>query len=131
MGRTRKNNETIGRDFGLGVKRVRERQGWKQEALAFEVGYGDRSQIAKIETGRTVPSLDKALRLSEILKVPVAAFVLIGQGVASAPEEPCLADTLREYVTISPGNASSSGLDRYALGSYSWLVSPPLAHAVG
>jgi transcriptional regulator with XRE-family HTH domain len=79
MARTKKSDENLGKTFGLGVKRVRENQGMKQETLAMEVGYGDRSQIAKIETGKTVPSLDKALRLAETLQVPVEAFMKIGQ----------------------------------------------------
>lgn len=87
MARPRKTNDALGKVFGLGVKRVRERQGLKQEALAFEVGYGDRSQIAKIETGKTVPSLDKALRLAATLQVPLEAFMVIGRGEIDAPEK--------------------------------------------
>ena len=89
MARPRKSDDAdaIGKVFGLGVKRVREKYGMKQEVLALEVGYGDRSQIAKIETGKTVPSLDKALRLAKILQVPLEAFVCIGRGELDAPDK--------------------------------------------
>ena len=91
VARQKRTDDVIGKCFGLGVKRIREGRGIKQEALAIDVGYGNRSQIAKIETGKTIPSLDKALRLAAILQVTVETFVLIGSRESHLGSEQCLA----------------------------------------
>ncbi len=69
---------TIEAVFGRGLKRVRTQQGMKQEVLARLAGYVNHSNIAKIEGGKTLPSLDKALALARILNVPIEAFVAEG-----------------------------------------------------
>ena len=69
---------TIESIFGRGLKRVRKQQGMKQETLARLAGYVNHSNVAKIEGGKTLPSLDKALTLARILNVPVEAFILEG-----------------------------------------------------
>lgn len=52
------------------IKEYREVLGWTQEQLARKSGVG-RSTISEAESGRHVPSLEAALRISEALEVPV------------------------------------------------------------
>lgn len=64
--------------FGHGLKRIRKRRGMKQQALATATGYKDHTNIVKMEGGKTLPSLGKALELARVLQVPVEAFVYEG-----------------------------------------------------
>ena len=80
MGRTKIPDGDLKEWFGLGVQKLREAHGMKQQTLAHAVGYGDHSQIAKIEGGHSVPSLDKALRLATTLHVPLEMIVRVGRG---------------------------------------------------
>lgn len=72
--------ESVSVVFGQGMRRIREAQGMKQETLARLAGYGDHSNIAKIEGGKTLPSLAKGLRLAEVLQVSLDAFMIAGKG---------------------------------------------------
>ena len=81
---TKESNPLAAR-VGEKIRQLRKARGWKQEALALEVGYGSRSAIASIENGFVLPSLDKALDIARVLGVPLAELVdessLEGRGI--------------------------------------------------
>lgn len=52
------------------IKEYREMLGWTQEQLAQKSGIGQ-STISEAESGKHVPSLEVALRISEALEVSV------------------------------------------------------------
>jgi len=54
--------------FGAAVKRLREKRGLTQEALAHEAGITS-SYAGQVERGRRVPSLTVVLKLARALKV--------------------------------------------------------------
>ena len=60
---------------GEKIRMFRKARGWKQEALALEVGYGSRSAIASIENGFVLPSLDKALEIARVLGVHLSDLI--------------------------------------------------------
>jgi transcriptional regulator with XRE-family HTH domain len=55
--------------FGRRVKHLREASGLSQDALATAIGYGSRSSIANIESGRQEPPLSIALTLADFFGV--------------------------------------------------------------
>ena len=71
---TKESNPLAAR-VGENIGQLQKARGWKQEALALEVGYGSRSAIASIENGFVLPSLDKALQIAQVLGVPLAALI--------------------------------------------------------
>ena len=48
---------------------------WTQESLAEAVGYENHTIIAKIESGLSLPSLDKAFAISEVLAVSLDSLL--------------------------------------------------------
>lgn len=56
--------------FAIQLKRIRLREGFTQNQLAFESGL-TLSQIARIETARTNPTLSTVFRLARTLNVPL------------------------------------------------------------
>ena len=53
------------------IRSLREKQGMSQEQLAAQLGYTDRSSIAKIETGKIGLSQRKLQQMSRVLNVSV------------------------------------------------------------
>jgi transcriptional regulator with XRE-family HTH domain len=76
--------------LGRIIQRLREAQGMKQEVLAAEVGYTNRSTIAQIENGWTLPSVDKVLKIAHVLGVH-PGVLLDEHGV-----EGCLAENVMQ-----------------------------------
>ena len=58
------------RKRGMRLKRLREKRGWTQQALAEKVGVA-RVTIGRIEIGNRKPSLELLERLAKVLKVKV------------------------------------------------------------
>lgn len=54
--------------FGRQIKKLRQRQGLSQEALAYEAGI-HRTYIGSIERGERNPSLNNIYRIAKVLKV--------------------------------------------------------------
>ena len=93
---TVEDERTLETAFGRGLRRIRKQQKMKQEALAQAAGYKDHTNIVKMEGGKTLPSLGKALLLARILQVPVEAFVVDGYTSEG------LEQTYREMLAASP-----------------------------
>ena len=55
--------------FGENLKKVRNREGLSQEALALKVGISS-SSIARIETGKINTTISTAMHIAEKLDVP-------------------------------------------------------------
>jgi len=58
------------------VRRLRGEWGWSQQVLARKSFIRQRT-ISDIECGKTTPTLDTLLHLSEALKVPVLALLIV------------------------------------------------------
>ncbi len=58
------------RKRGMRLKRLREKRGWTQQALAEKVGVA-RVTIGRIEIGNRKPSLELLERLAKTLRVKV------------------------------------------------------------
>lgn len=54
---------------GKKIHDLRKERGMKQETLATAVGYTNRSTIAQIENGLTLPSVDKVVEIARALGV--------------------------------------------------------------
>lgn len=79
------------------IKALREQRGLSQEALALQVGYRDRSSIAKVEAGKVDLSQSKIAAFAAALDVTPAE--LLGWGEAQAKLQSAgmtLADTAQE-----------------------------------
>ena len=59
---------------GYLVKKNREEQGYKQQALAMEVGISQ-SYLSKIESGKLQPRLDEFFKIASILHKPLDSFI--------------------------------------------------------
>lgn len=66
------------------ITRLRHLNGWTQEELADRIG-ANMSHIARIETGRHAPSLDKLIKLAQVFHVTVDELI-VAQQPASARE---------------------------------------------
>lgn len=62
------------RELGARIRKLREKKGLTQEALADAVGMM-RSNISRIEAGKHHPTLDTLERIAKALKVPVAEII--------------------------------------------------------
>lgn len=49
------------------VRELREKRGMTQDELARKIGYSNKSAIAHIESGRSIPPLDKMLAIADAL----------------------------------------------------------------
>jgi len=58
-------------EFGKNLKKVRNREGLSQEALALKVGISS-SSVARIETGKINTTVSTAMHIAEKLDVPFA-----------------------------------------------------------
>ena len=63
----KKNTESTG--IGKRICKSREDKGLQQKDLALLLGYKSRTSVSKLENEETIPTIDIALRLSEILEV--------------------------------------------------------------
>ena len=66
--------------FGIGVRQVREAQGWSQERLA-ENSNLNRSYIGEIERGVVIASLLTVEKLAAALRLTPAALLSYGETV--------------------------------------------------
>ena len=69
------NAKTFAKAFGKSVRKYRKACGMKQEDLGQSSGYDDHSIISKIETGKSLPSLEQAFVLARVLHKPLESFV--------------------------------------------------------
>lgn len=60
--------------FAVRLKRLRERKGLTQEALAMKAGVS-RAYLSRLEMGRHDPPLSQLRKLAKALRVKVAALV--------------------------------------------------------
>lgn len=56
---------------GRMVRMLREREGWSQAQLAQRLGYDSTAAISMIETGKALPSLDKAIEMAGLFHTTV------------------------------------------------------------
>ena len=66
--------------FGIGVRQLREAQGWSQERLA-EHSNLNRSYIGEIERGCVIASLVTVAKLAAALKLTPSALLTHGENV--------------------------------------------------
>jgi len=66
--------------FGIGVRQLREAQGWSQEKLA-ENSNLNRSYIGEIERGRVIASLITVEKLALALKLAPSALLTRGEAI--------------------------------------------------
>jgi len=67
--------------FGIGVRQLREAQGWSQERLA-ENSNLNRSYIGEIERGCAIASLVTVEKLASALKLTPSALVTRGEAIS-------------------------------------------------
>ncbi|WP_265214426.1 helix-turn-helix domain-containing protein [Herbaspirillum lusitanum] len=67
--------------FGIGVRQLREAQGWSQERLA-ENSNLNRSYIGEIERGCAIASLVTVEKLAVALKLTPSALVTRGEAIS-------------------------------------------------
>ena len=72
------------RGFGLGVRQLREAQGWSQEQLA-ENSNLNRSYVGEIERGRVIASLLTVEKLAQALKLTPSALLTHGEAIDHPP----------------------------------------------
>ncbi|HEY0142195.1 MAG TPA: helix-turn-helix transcriptional regulator [Thermoanaerobaculia bacterium] len=70
------------REFGVRLSQLRERQQLSITQLASRIGV-DYMQVSRYEKGQTLPSLETAVRLAQVLKVSLDQLV-----TGSEPAEP-------------------------------------------
>ena len=93
----------LGTLIGKNVEMHRRRLGLVQKQLSAKVGYADHSQIAKIESGTTLPHLDKALALAHCFNITLDALVGESKMPAQATEAAGIVRNLPEelqYATV-------------------------------
>ena len=73
-----KSGTALIRNFGLGVRRLREARGWSQEDLA-EHSDLNRSFIGEIERGAATPSLVTVAKLSQAFELAPSVLVRHGE----------------------------------------------------
>lgn len=59
--------------LGARIRELRKAQGMAQEQLAEALGV-EQQYMSRIELGRSYPSLDRLIRIAEILKVPLPSL---------------------------------------------------------
>jgi transcriptional regulator with XRE-family HTH domain len=65
-----RSQQALALSIGKRIHDLRKERGMKQATLAFEAGYTNRSTIAQIENGLTLPSVDKVIEIARALGVP-------------------------------------------------------------
>ncbi|MGV7210654.1 helix-turn-helix domain-containing protein [Oxalobacteraceae bacterium A2-2] len=73
------------RGFGIGVRQLREAQGWSQERLA-ENSNLNRSYIGEIERGRVIASLVTVEKLAAALQLTPSALLTRGENISRQQE---------------------------------------------
>lgn len=68
------------------ITRLRHLNGWKQGELAARIG-ANLSHIARIETGRHAPSLDKLIKLAQVFHVTVDELIVEQQPMSARDAE--------------------------------------------
>ncbi|WLI90807.1 helix-turn-helix transcriptional regulator [Massilia sp. R2A-15] len=74
---------TLGRSFGIGVRRLREERCWSQEQLAEQAGL-NRSYVGEIERGDVSVSLCTVAKLADAFGLAPSALVGRGESIAVA-----------------------------------------------
>ena len=74
---------TLVRSFGIGVRQLREAQGWSQEQLA-ENSNLNRSYVGQSERGRVIASLLTVEKLALALKLTPSALLTRGEMVSDS-----------------------------------------------
>jgi transcriptional regulator with XRE-family HTH domain len=59
--------------FGARIRELRKAQGLTQEQLADFLGI-EQKHVSLIELGKSYPSLDRLMRIAEVLKVPLPSL---------------------------------------------------------
>jgi transcriptional regulator with XRE-family HTH domain len=59
--------------FGARIRELRKAQGLSQEQLSEVIGI-DQKHMSRIELGKSYPSLDRLMRIAEVLKVPLPSL---------------------------------------------------------
>jgi transcriptional regulator with XRE-family HTH domain len=59
--------------FGARIRELRRGQGLSQEQLSEVIGI-DQKHMSRIELGKSYPSLDRLMRIAEVLKVPLPSL---------------------------------------------------------
>lgn len=70
--------------FGRRIKELRKIRGLSQEQLGEQIGI-DQKHMSKIELGKSYPSLDRLMRITEVLNVPLPTLFEFGH-LNTAPE---------------------------------------------
>jgi transcriptional regulator with XRE-family HTH domain len=78
---------TLVRGFGLGVRKLREAQGWSQERLA-EHSNLNRTYVGEIERGVVIPSLLTVEKLAAALHMTPSALLTHGEALRPVPSAP-------------------------------------------
>jgi transcriptional regulator with XRE-family HTH domain len=94
--------------FGRRVKHLREANGLSQDALATAIGYGSRSSIANIESGRQEPPLSIALALADFFGVRLEA--LTADEPAESPDPASIA--VRAFLAGLPPHKRQTAVDK-------------------
>lgn len=106
---------TSTRSVALRIKECRTRQGLSQEALANELGYKDRSMIAKIEAGRVDLPTTKLMQIANVFDMPIDYFL----GHQEKPWHPSVLD---DY------HAARSFSEKYQIVETNGCVDPSVAY---
>ena len=59
--------------LGARIRELRKAQGLSQEQLSEVIGI-DQKHMSRIELGKSYPSLDRLMRIAEVLKVPLPSL---------------------------------------------------------
>ncbi|MBJ7309786.1 helix-turn-helix domain-containing protein [Rugamonas sp. CCM 8940] len=73
--------------FGIGVRQLREAQGWSQERLA-ENSNLNRSYVGEIERGRAIASLLTVEKLAAALQLTPSALLTRGEAISQLQPPP-------------------------------------------
>ena len=72
--------------IGENIKKARIKAGYTQEKLAEKIDVS-LSVISRLETGRTMVSVEKMLRIARVLNAPIASIFERSDGLADYPQD--------------------------------------------